>query len=202
MANTEAKQNYRMRVKAEMVEITGGSCQVCGYNKSHAALDFHHLDPTEKEFGLSSQKTGTMNRADRFQELKKCILLCSNCHREFHAGLIDTTNLKIIINQEAYDKHVNGIVTPRIKNCTKCNAEINGDGTTGLCMTCYRESTRVVNRPNREELKSLIRNTTFTELGIRYSVSDNAVKKWCKNYNLPSTKKEIKLFTDEQWELL
>lgn len=71
-----------------------------------------------------------------------------------------------------------------------------------MCFECYSASKRTTERPSRAELKKLIREKTFVEIGKIYSVSDNSIKKWCDKYNLPRTKKEIKSFSDEQWELL
>ena len=53
------------------------------------ALEFHHLDPSQKDFGISSK--GYTRSWDKVkEELDKCILVCSNCHREIHSGLIKT----------------------------------------------------------------------------------------------------------------
>lgn len=50
------------------------------------ALDFHHLDPTQKDFGFGAK--GYTRAWSKIQkELDKCVMLCSNCHRETHAGL-------------------------------------------------------------------------------------------------------------------
>lgn len=57
-------------------------CEICGYNKNTAALCFHHLDPSEKEFEITSAKT--MALAKLKIEIKKCVVLCSNCHMEEH----------------------------------------------------------------------------------------------------------------------
>ena len=56
--------------------------------------------------------------------------------------------------------------------------------------------------PTREQLKSLIRTTSFLEIGKMYGFSDNAVRKWCDKMNLPRTKKEIKAYSDEEWTLI
>lgn len=70
------------QLKAQAVAYKGGKCQKCGYSKSLAALDFHHRNPHEKEFAISSVK---WKNFDRIQpELDKCDLLCANCHRERH----------------------------------------------------------------------------------------------------------------------
>lgn len=69
-------------VKQQCVDYKGGKCQKCGYNKCIAALEFHHLDPREKDINISKIKLIDINKYT--SELDKCILLCSNCHRETH----------------------------------------------------------------------------------------------------------------------
>ena len=69
-----------------MVEYKGGSCIKCGYNKCIGALEFHHMDPSNKDFTLSHIKSGKFD--DRVKnELDKCILVCANCHRGIHEKL-------------------------------------------------------------------------------------------------------------------
>lgn len=58
-------------------------CSVCGYDKCIEALEFHHIDPTQKDYYISYLvEKGSVNKLK--EELKKCIVLCSNCHRELH----------------------------------------------------------------------------------------------------------------------
>ena len=75
---------WRNRVKTKLVEYKGGKCQCCGYNRCIRALEFHHLDPSQKDFTISG-------KSKSFETLKKeadkCILVCSNCHKEIHAGI-------------------------------------------------------------------------------------------------------------------
>ena len=66
-----------------MIEYKGGSCTRCGYNKYQGALDFHHLDPKEKDFNPGHLKKYKFDDKIK-KELDKCILVCSNCHREIH----------------------------------------------------------------------------------------------------------------------
>jgi hypothetical protein len=73
-------------LKSQMVEYKGGCCVKCGYNKYLGALEFHHLDPSKKDFNPSKLKKYSFD--DRVKiELDKCILVCSNCHREIHHEL-------------------------------------------------------------------------------------------------------------------
>lgn len=61
---------------------------------------------------------------------------------------------------------------------------------------------RKVERPSREEFKKMIRTTSFLQLGSKFGISDNAIRKWCDFYNLPRTKKEINKISDEDWKLI
>lgn len=65
----------------------GGKCEKCGYDKCQRALEFHHLDPNVKDFGISSILTKSF--ASLVEESDKCILLCSNCHAEEHQRLYE-----------------------------------------------------------------------------------------------------------------
>ncbi|NBO23398.1 HNH endonuclease [bacterium] len=70
-------------LKELMVEYKGGCCQKCGYDKYFGALEFHHINPEEKDFNPSHYKKYAFD--DRVKtELDKCLLLCANCHRETH----------------------------------------------------------------------------------------------------------------------
>lgn len=62
----------------------GGKCERCGYDKYLGALEFHHLDPSKKEFTIGNRD---FKLQDCIEESKKCILICSNCHKELHANL-------------------------------------------------------------------------------------------------------------------
>jgi 5-methylcytosine-specific restriction endonuclease McrA len=68
------------------IAYKGGKCVICGYSKCYRALDFHHLNPSEKKFGIS-YAGHYRSWAEMQEELDKCILVCSNCHREIEEGV-------------------------------------------------------------------------------------------------------------------
>jgi ribosomal protein L40E len=82
--------------------------------------------------------------------------------------------------------------------CVDCGAQISKGAT--RCSQCDHKRQQKVDRPLREELKQMIYTKSFTAIGAQYGVSDNSVRKWCQNYNLPTRKKEIKSFTPEEWD--
>lgn len=73
---------WRKRKKIELVAYKGGCCQLCGYDRCIEALEFHHNDPNEKDFTISG-KSWSFERLK--VEADKCILVCSNCHKEIHS---------------------------------------------------------------------------------------------------------------------
>lgn len=88
-----AVKNRRRKLKVMAVEYKGKKCILCGYNRCVGALDLHHLDESKKEFGLSVRgMTRSWNKIKK--EADKCVLVCANCHREIHAGMIDLSLIK------------------------------------------------------------------------------------------------------------
>ncbi len=73
----------RLELRSRVVALLGGRCEICGYDRCLSALEAHHLDPATKDFNLSD----TLDFGLIEEELKKCVLLCANCHREVHDGL-------------------------------------------------------------------------------------------------------------------
>lgn len=83
------------------------------------------------------------------------------------------------------------------KTCIDCGKPIRSSSE--RCSKCEHKRQRKTDWPQREELKQLIRKKSFAAIGRQFEVSDNAVRKWCKNYNLPHTKNVIKSYSDEEW---
>lgn len=89
---SEAVKKRRLKIKDMALESKGSKCQVCGYDRCKRALEFHHIDEDLKEFGIGHRgETRSWERTRN--ELDKCVLLCANCHREVHDGLIDISTL-------------------------------------------------------------------------------------------------------------
>lgn len=72
--------------KIKYIRYLGGECSCCHIklnNTNYSIFDFHHLNPSEKEYSWEKLRLFSDNRV--IQELNKCQLLCSNCHRIIHA---------------------------------------------------------------------------------------------------------------------
>jgi transcription elongation factor Elf1 len=83
----QAVSKRRKKIREMTVEYKGGKCFFCGYSKYVGALDFHQVQNDGKDFGISDKGyTRSWQRVK--QELDKCILVCANCHRELHGGIL------------------------------------------------------------------------------------------------------------------
>jgi 5-methylcytosine-specific restriction endonuclease McrA len=86
ITSSESVINWRKRTKQKLIQYKGGSCELCGYSKCERALEFHHINPEEKDFSISGKSLSFDKLKD---EVDKCMLVCSNCHSEIHDGLIN-----------------------------------------------------------------------------------------------------------------
>lgn len=77
--------SQQKELKQKAIQYKGGKCICCEYNKYVGALEFHHLDPKKKDFQISRGFTYDFEKIK--SEIDKCILVCSNCHREIHGGI-------------------------------------------------------------------------------------------------------------------
>lgn len=78
--------------KARLIALAGGACQLCGMDEWQGVLEWHHVDPRAKTFGLSGKRQ-TASFAKTLAEAAKCVLLCANCHRLTEAGRRDISSL-------------------------------------------------------------------------------------------------------------
>jgi hypothetical protein len=180
---------WRRRFKKSAVDMMGGRCAKCGYNSCLDALDFHHRDSSEKEFAIGKYR----KLEDALIELKKCDLLCANCHRETHAEM----RQEVIRTQTEYAK-INGRSQRVEVSCSKCTASKTvwasrwKPGKKFFCsVDCMRkffarpftpepEKVKRAVYPSPEKLRTLVWEKPVLQLASDFGVSSSAVKKWCK----------------------
>src|SRR5262245_13730443 len=88
--NYAAQQQRGYKRKARLIQMKGGSCQICGYDKNQSALCFHHIDPTTKSFQIDIRRCPNNSWDNLMREVSKCQLLCLNCHAELHNPTFST----------------------------------------------------------------------------------------------------------------
>jgi hypothetical protein len=107
--NTYHSQTIRsLKRKIELIKMRGNGCQICGYNKNIAALEFHHRDSNQKESRLDARILSNRTWAFILTEFEKCDLLCSNCHKEIHNPELTIHNIQIILQGAAVEESIDG----------------------------------------------------------------------------------------------
>lgn len=151
-------------------------CELCGWGEINPYTEKVPLEIHHKDGNYLNNSKNNLQ------------VLCPNCHSL-------TSNYKAL-NKSGRE----GRSQSRKNYCIDCKKEISAGAI--RCRECS-DKNRVTEKPiTREELKQLIRFKPFTEIGKLYNVSDNAIRKWCAGYNLPTKKKDIKAYSDEEWVLI
>lgn len=123
-SKSQAVKNWRSNTKARIVEAMGGCCQICNYNKCNNALELHHIDPTQKELSFSKIRANPISWEKIVVELKKSVLLCSNCHKEVHAGVTNLPETYATFNTDFTDYN-KSITVHRECQAPSCNNKLS-----------------------------------------------------------------------------
>ena len=210
------------RALNNLIILRGRRCEKCGQTtwlSQPIPLQVHHVDGDRfnnelnnlqllclnchaltDNFGIKNYKINKEKISDEtFVEVLK---QSKSIHDALNKLKLNTSGKTY---QRAYDlkeKYHIDFIQPLKKTqnnfCKDCGAPISAAAV--RCIKCEHKKQQKVERPEREELKKLIRENSFTALSSIFGVSDNAIRKWCITYNLPSKKRDIIKYTDEEWE--
>lgn len=178
MNSYEYQKLRGLKRKLELIKLKGGKCKKCGYNKNTAALDFHHIDPNEKEIKLDIRKLANTKMSKLIEEVSKCDLLCANCHRETHHPDLEIIDLDEMLKNVS--EKVISIRTINKPKCIDCGIEINYGSE--RCKECNSIIKRKVSRPPYNQLMEEIQKTNYVVVGKKYGVADNTIRKWVRYY--------------------
>ena len=150
--NNNNYQNQKIRGlkrKCEYILAHGGKCAICGYNKNIAAIEFHHLNPQEKEFQIDARKFANCELSKLEKELDKCIIVCSNCHRELHNKDLD---LKLVQKlTETVDK--NSFNNKFGQECPVCGKRfLKSTGKKFCSAECRKKALGMDKYPSKKEI--------------------------------------------------
>lgn len=211
-----------LRASAPIIALRGHKCENCGleeWNGIPIPLQIHHKDGDHYNNELTNilllcpnchaQTNTYCNKKGRVQseitdeEILEALLQSKSINDTIFTLKVPNTaswysRIRKVIIENNFSFSLKK--TPTITYCNDCGCEITNNTLTGLCQKCYAKSTRKVERPKRDELKILIRSKSFLEIGRLYGVTDNAIRKWCDQYNLPRKKSIISSYSDEEWE--
>ena len=176
ISRSQHVKNWRRNTKLRIIQAMGKECQCCGYSACYQALELHHVDPSAKELSFGSVIANPKKWADIVTELRKCILVCANCHREIHAGL-----KKLPENYSKFDDSFLDY-RPKVETHDKC--PICGNSKPKQQRTCSYQcaiQSRGCVDWNSIDLPKLKQTLSNTQIGDMFGVSESAVRKrWLK----------------------
>ena len=181
----------RHRIKEQLVEYKGGKCEICGYNKCLNALDFHHRNPEEKEYALN-----TANYNKSFEKLKKevdkCILVCSNCHREIHFEENEKRRENFIYNDinraKALSKlNLNDVVKDYENGLTQLEISIKYEVSLSTVRRFFQQhklAKKHFSCDKNDLLEVFKQNPTYTFVADKFKTTTKVIRKYCVDNNL------------------
>lgn len=169
--SSKSTHKRRLKVRIMAIEHLGGKCIKCGHKGYAASFEFHHRDPSKKEFQISSGNTNSWETVKK--EVEKCDLLCSNCHRETHYS---SQELEDDIRRHLYDPPI----PPRV--CSLCGVLVTRRG--ALCVKCSLLKKQKIDWPSTQEILNKLKTGNFTVLAKQLGVTDTAIRKRIKNHSV------------------
>lgn len=180
---SEAVKKWRNNFKNRVIDAMGGKCVICGYSKCPHALALHHLDPSEKDFSLGAIRASPKNWVAITNELKKCILLCHNCHSEIHCEMINLPEIYATFNEEYLDyKKFENKSKHLIDLCPICG-QLKPSQFKYCSSSCSSKSRYKVDWDNIDLVEEL-KTKSILKLSEEIGCSDGAVHKRMKKLGL------------------
>lgn len=183
MNNIEKVINWRQRTKQRMIDAFGGMCGVCKYNRYTGALEFHHLDSNEKERGLATMIVNPTSWSKIVIELRKCVCLCSCCHKEIHGGVITLPNDVPKFNENFVEYKT--VFKKEMDICPICGNEKSINQKT-CSYSCAAKKAETYNWEKISLFSMLNQNMSYRKISEIVGCTDVAVKKREKTERISS----------------
>jgi hypothetical protein len=88
-AQRQAQRRHRDKMRQWFSEfMKDKSCLKCP-ESTKECLDFHHIDPKTKKGQVTKLLRDYRSMKKVLEEIEKCVILCANCHRKIHAGIME-----------------------------------------------------------------------------------------------------------------
>ena len=176
--------NRFLWMKIRAIIYKGGECQECGYSKCHATMEFHHLNPSEKDYQWNKLRKRSWEGIKH--ELDKCVLLCANCHREAHFDKNVYDRVRDWHNARMRKMAIVQANVSKLLECPQCGTDFKphkgSRNTQKHCSTkCSYEASERVDWP--DDLPELVAASSRVKVGKLLGVSDKAVAKRLKRHH-------------------
>lgn len=215
----DCRYDYAVDIGNKFIRV---QCKTCQIKKNKTALKFSATS-TQVKANNYITKSYTKEEIDYFYTCYNHIsylipvedniqiytlrLKPSLTTNQFNAKMAEDFELqKTLLKYEGIENFLieeNSCYSNKVKNkkCKKCGSPIGYKAT--YCIKCYKENRELQSKLktiDRKSLKREIRQNSWNQVAKKYNVSDRAIRNWCIKLNLPSTKKEINSYSDEEWE--
>ena len=169
---------WRKNLKQRALALFGSKCCVCSYDRCAAALEFHHLDPAQKDFSISQAYANPKKWDTIVSELEKCVLVCSNCHREIHQGILVLDNKNYILIDTDYR------ITEKTHHKCACGVTIklSQKFCSPECAGVSKQTNKWLVEKDNILYKRDITQLSYADIGKIYGVSDNTIRKWYNRF--------------------
>ncbi len=170
---SEKVKRWRKNTKKRMVESCGGLCCVCKKSYKDELFDFHHINPDNKEFGLGKIRGNCISWGKIITELRKCVMVCGNCHRLLHYC---NEPLPKDINKfnEDYSNYSNNT---SIKICEVCNKVQIPEHQKTCSRSCSAKISRTVDWDNIDVIELYNKYKNYNKIGDMLNISASSVRK-------------------------
>lgn len=175
-------KEWRRRTKERIIESLGGKCAICGYNKCSNVFDIHHLNPKDKEFSLASIRANPKSWNSIVEELRKCVLLCANCHREVHADFSLVPDDAPRFN-EKFAKYKKFGPTLKDEYCRYCNKQLTVEQRFYCSNKCSASSRSSIDW-SQFDLEKMYNSMPVTKIANIIGCSDPTVHKKLRKMGL------------------
>lgn len=203
-------QSHKLRNKLIELGYKENKCELCGISEwmgKPVKLQLHHIDGDHDNNELSNLQILCPNchsMTDNFgvynsKRVKEPTLVCRECGIKISRH--SKSGLCVSCSHKYKRKNAKTRYNNRVKIICPCCKTNLMNSTSTMCESCYNKKRieKLYNIISRDNLKELIRSTSFTQIGDMYNVSDNTIRKWCDKYNLPRKVSEIQKYTEEEW---
>lgn len=178
----DAVKRWRNNTKAKIVEAMGGKCCVCGYDKCNHSLALHHINPIEKEISFGAIRANPKRWGSIVDELRKCVLVCHNCHSEIHADVIQSPSESSF--DDRYSNYSYVTASFNTNECKVCGKPIPDHQET-CSRTCTGRLGNIIDW-DQIDLEQLLRTKSYTDISNDLGISLGAVSKRARKLGLTS----------------
>lgn len=185
--SSQKVKSWRQRTKERIILAMGGKCVCCGYNKCQASLALHHLDPKEKDFSFGAIRANCKSWNKIVVELRKCILVCVNCHGEIHYGLTKVPSNATKFNEKYTDyleleRKERENDPSRYHECPRCKKDTSN--TQKYCSQKCSALAALRFNWNQFNLEEMYKKMTVTQMAKIIGCSDVAIHKRLKRIGI------------------